>query len=118
MPQAVEDARRNAEENGIANAEFLCMDAAKAADMLKNRGEKPDVVLLDPPRKGCEEALISCVSQMAPRRVVYISCNPETLARDLKCFALLGYKTTKVTPVDLFPRTSHVEAVALLTDCR
>ena len=115
VPQAVEDAKRNAEENGIENAEFLCMDAAKAADMLKNRGEKPDVVILDPPRKGCDEALIGCVAQMSPRRVVYVSCDPETLARDLKRFALLGYKTMQVTPVDLFPRTSHVETVVLMS---
>ncbi|QAT48825.1 23S rRNA (uracil(1939)-C(5))-methyltransferase RlmD [Caproiciproducens sp. NJN-50] len=115
VPQAVEDAKRNAAENGIDNAEFVCMDAAKAADMLKNRGEKPDVVILDPPRKGCDEALIGCVAQMAPQRVVYVSCDPETLARDLKRFALLGYKTMQVTPVDLFPRTANCEVCCLLT---
>ncbi|MCI1965080.1 MAG: 23S rRNA (uracil(1939)-C(5))-methyltransferase RlmD [Oscillospiraceae bacterium] len=117
VPQAVEDAKRNAEENGIRNAEFLCMDAAKAADMLKNRGEKPDVVIIDPPRKGCEEALIHCIAKMAPPRVVYVSCGPETLARDLKRFALLGYKTMQVTPVDLFPRTAHVETIIMMTYC-
>ncbi|MVB10071.1 23S rRNA (uracil-C(5))-methyltransferase RlmCD [Caprobacter fermentans] len=115
IPQAVEDARQNAEENGIENAEFLCMDAAKAADMLKNRGEKPDVVILDPPRKGCDESLIDTVGKMAPQRVVYVSCDPETLSRDLKRFALRGYKTMQITPVDLFPRTAHVECVVLMS---
>jgi len=115
VPQAVEDAKRNATENGIGNAEFFCMDAAKAADMLKNRGEKPDVVILDPPRKGCDETLIGCIAQMAPQRVVYVSCDPETLARDLKRFAFLGYKTMQITPVDLFPRTAHVETVVLMS---
>jgi 23S rRNA (uracil1939-C5)-methyltransferase len=115
VPQAVEDAKRNAEENKIDNAEFLCMDAAEATDMLKNRGERPDVVILDPPRKGCDEALIENVAHMAAPRIVYISCNPETLARDLKRFALLGYKTMQVTPVDLFPRTAHVECVVLMS---
>lgn len=113
--QAVEDAKKNAAENGVENAEFLCMDAAKAADMLKNRGERPDVVVLDPPRKGCGPELIGAVAKMAPRRVVYVSCNPETLARDLKRFALLGFKTMQITPVDLFPRTAHVECVVLMS---
>ena len=113
--QAVEDAKKNAAENGVENAEFLCMDAAKAADMLKNRGERPDVVVLDPPRKGCGPELIGAVAKMAPRRVVYVSCNPETLARDLKRFALLGFKTMQITPVDLFPRTAHVETVVLMS---
>ena len=115
VPQAVEDAKTNARENGIENAEFLCMDAGKAASLLKNRGEKPDVVILDPPRKGCGAELIDTVAKMAPRRVVYISCDPETLARDLKQFAPLGFKTVQATPVDLFPRTAHVECVALMS---
>lgn len=114
VEQAVEDAKRNARENGIENAEFLCADAAKAADMLKNRGEKPDVVILDPPRKGCDEALIETVAKMAPPRVVYVSCDPATLARDLKLFAKLGYKTEEATPVDMFPRTAHVECCCLI----
>lgn len=115
VDQAVEDAKQNAADNGIENAEFLCMDAAKAADMLKNRGEKPDVVLLDPPRKGCSPELIETVSQMAPSRVVYVSCDPATLARDLKLFAAKGYKTMEATPVDMFPRTAHVECVVLMS---
>lgn len=116
VEQAVEDAKKNAEENGITNAEFLCADAAKAADMLKNRGVKPDVVMLDPPRKGCDPALIETVAKMAPARVVYVSCDPATLARDLKLFAQTGYEPKELTPVDMFPRTAHVECCSLL--CR
>ena len=114
VEQAVEDAKKNAAENGIENAEFLCADAAKAADMLKNRGVRPDVIVLDPPRKGCDPALIDTVAEMAPGRVVYVSCDPATLARDIKAFSLLGYKPMEATPVDMFPRTSHVECVCLL----
>lgn len=115
VEQAVEDAKRNAERNGIANAEFLCADAAKAADMLKNRGVRPDVVVLDPPRKGCDSSLIETVVKMGPERVVYVSCDPATLARDLKIFAQQGYVPKELTPVDMFPRTSHVECVVLIT---
>ena len=114
VEQAVEDAKKNAAENGIGNAEFLCADAAKAADLLKDRGVRPDVVVLDPPRKGCDPALIGTVAQMAPARVVYVSCDPATLARDLKLFAQYGFKTMEVTPVDMFPRTAHVECCCLL----
>ncbi len=114
VDRAIEDAKKNAADNGITNAEFLCADAAKAADMLKNRGERPDVIVLDPPRKGCDAALIDTVAAMAPQRVVYVSCDPATLARDLKLFAKLGYKTEEATPVDMFPRTGHVETVAQL----
>lgn len=115
VEQAVEDAKQNAADNGIENAEFTCMDAAKAADMLKNRGEKPDAVVLDPPRKGCSAELIETVAQTASSRVVYVSCDPATLARDLKLFAAKGYKTMEATPVDMFPRTAHVETVVLMS---
>ncbi|MBR2405975.1 MAG: 23S rRNA (uracil(1939)-C(5))-methyltransferase RlmD [Clostridia bacterium] len=115
VPAAVEDAVRNAAENGITNARFMAADAAKAAKQLAGEGWKPDVVVLDPPRKGCDTALIDTVVQMAPERVVYVSCDPATLARDLKQFEALGYVTQKVTPVDMFPRTAHVETVAKLT---
>lgn len=111
---AVEDARRNAERNGIDNARFLCADAAQAAAQLCREGIRPDVVVLDPPRKGCDEALIDAVARMDPPRVVYVSCDPATLARDLARFAGRGWETRRVTPVDLFPRTAHVECVALL----
>ena len=115
VPQAVEDAKKNAAENGIENAEFLCADAAGAAETLKERGVKPDVAVLDPPRKGCAEELVDAVAAMAPARVVYVSCDPATLARDLKRFALRKYKTMEVTPVDMFPRTAHVECVVLMS---
>ncbi|NLJ31888.1 MAG: 23S rRNA (uracil(1939)-C(5))-methyltransferase RlmD [Clostridiales bacterium] len=112
---AVEDAEKNAQINGIRNAEFLCADAAQAAGMLKSRGILPDVVVLDPPRKGCTPGLIETVAAMAPRRVVYVSCDPATLARDLKLFAEKGYPPQKVAPVDMFPRTPHVETVVLMS---
>ena len=115
VPQAVEDARENARRNGIENATFLCADAAQAAARLAKDGIRPDVVLLDPPRKGCTEELAATVSQMGPRRIVYVSCDPGTLARDLKTFEALGYHTDAVQPVDMFPRTAHVETVARLT---
>lgn len=112
---AVEDARKNAEENGIDNAAFICADASAAADTLYKEGIHPDVVVIDPPRKGCDAALIETISDMSPSRVVYVSCDPATLARDLKLFGEKGYVTQKVAPVDMFPRTPHVECVALLT---
>ena len=111
---AIADARENARQNGIENARFLCADAAKAAETLKAEGVCPDVVILDPPRKGCDEALVETVCAMQPRRVVYVSCDPATLSRDLARFAERGYATKRVTPVDLFPGTMHVESVCLL----
>lgn len=115
IPQAIENAKQNAALNGKENCEFLCADAAQAAETLAKRGERPDVVVLDPPRKGCDAALIDTVAQtMSPRRIVYVSCDPATLARDLKLFCEKGYTLQAVTPVDMFPRTAHVESVALL----
>ena len=114
VPQAVENAKENAKLNGIDNAEFICSDASQAAQTLFERGDKPDVVILDPPRKGCDEALINTVTKMKPDRVVYVSCDSATLARDCRRFADLGYETLRATPVDMFPRTAHVETVALL----
>ena len=112
---AVQNARHNAAQNGVTNAEFLCADAAKAAALLAQRGLQPDVVLLDPPRAGCDSHLIHTVcQQMRPARVVYISCDPATLARDCGVFALLGYRLTDAAAFDLFPRTSHVETVVCL----
>lgn len=115
VPAAVENARRNAERNAIQNAEFLCADAAEAARILFERGEKPDVIVIDPPRKGCDSALIATIAAMRPKRVVYVSCDPATLARDLKLFGESGYKTETVTPADMFPGTAHVETVVRLT---
>lgn len=115
IPEAVEDAKKNALNGGFSNAEFICADAATAAKELKNRGLSPDVIILDPPRKGCEESLIKTVSNdFAPEKIVYVSCDPSTLARDIKLFTELGYTLKEYTPCDLFPRTSHCETVALL----
>ena len=117
---AIENAKKNAALNGITNARFICGDASQAADKLKNEGIKPNVIILDPPRKGCDEELIKTVAQMSPERIVYVSCDPATLARDCAIFATLGYEiaqengTNLITPVDMFPRTAHVETVALL----
>lgn len=115
VPDAVENARRNAARNHIENAEFLCADAAEAAKILFERGERPDVIVIDPPRKGCGTALIATIAAMRPERVVYVSCDPATLARDLRQFEESGYKIEAVTPVDMFPCTAHVETVCLLT---
>ncbi len=115
IPQAVENAKENALKNGITNAEFICDDATGAAEILAKRGISPDVVMIDPPRKGCTPELISTVTEdMKPKRVVYISCDPATLARDIAIFEEKGYKLKEITPFDLFPRTPHVENVALL----
>ena len=115
VAQAVEDARRNAEDNGIGNASFLCGDAALAAAQLRAEGVRPDVVVIDPPRKGCAPELVGTIAEMAPQRVVYVSCDPATLARDLADFQSAGYQPCRIVPVDMFPRTTHVETVALLS---
>lgn len=112
---AVKDAETNAALNGITNAEFICADAAAAAETLRARGVKPDTVIMDPPRKGCDAALLHTVAGMGPERIVYVSCDPATLARDCAMLETLGYKTQTAVPFDLFPRTSHVETVVLMT---
>ncbi len=115
VPQAVEDAKFNAQANGINNAQFLCADAARAAEKLAHDGIKPDVVIVDPPRKGCDTALIDTIcNSFSPERVVYVSCDVATLARDVAQFTDNGYTLTEYTPVDMFPRTAHVETVACL----
>lgn len=111
---AVRDAKINAGLNGIKNAQFYCADASQAAQMLKEQGIKPDVIVLDPPRKGCSQELVKTVSEMQPDRVVYVSCDPATLARDCKRFGEYGYTVEKLTAVDLFPRTVHCESVCVL----
>lgn len=117
IPQAARDAKFNAETNGIKNAEFICADAAVAADILAEKEESAEVVIVDPPRKGCSEELLCIIAQkFSPERVVYVSCDPATLARDCAILEKNGYKLLEYTPVDLFPRTSHVECCALL--CR
>ncbi|MCM1275512.1 MAG: 23S rRNA (uracil(1939)-C(5))-methyltransferase RlmD [Lachnospiraceae bacterium] len=114
VPEAVENARRNAELNGFSNTEFICADAGEATKKLAKKGLLPDVILLDPPRKGCsEETLAACVS-MSPERIVMISCNPATAARDCKYLSENGYTAKAVRAFDLFPRTKHVECVTLL----
>lgn len=116
IPQAIEDAKINAKINNIDNAEFFCGDAALAAEKLANRGIKPDCIIIDPPRKGCDAALIETITnKFSPSRVIYVSCDPATLARDLKIFNESGYYVNKLVPVDLFPRTGHVETIVLLS---
>jgi len=118
VPEAIESAKANAARMGDAVAAkscFFCADAGQAATRLAAEGLHPDVVMLDPPRKGCDEATLSAVVRMAPRRVVYVSCNPATAARDAAWLEQNGYHTEKVQPVDLFPRTKHVETVVLLS---
>ena len=118
VPEAIESAKANAARMGDAIAtksRFFCADAGAAATRLAAEGLRPDVIVLDPPRKGCDEATLSAVVKMNPQRVVYVSCNPATAARDAKWLETQGYRTEKVQPVDLFPRTKHCEAVLLLT---
>ncbi len=116
VPEAVEDAKTNASQNGIENAEFICGDAATAANTLLSRCEKADVVILDPPRKGCDEALLNTVANdFSPERIIYVSCDPATLARDVKILISLGYNPQEYTVFDMFPRTAHVETVCVLT---
>lgn len=115
VEQAVRDAQENARNNHIENARFLCADASTAAKRLAEEGVFPNVIVLDPPRKGCSEQLVEIAARMNPERIVYISCDPATLARDAKQFAQLGYQPQQAIPVDLFPRTGHVETVCLLS---
>ena len=118
VPEAIESAKANAARMGeavAAKSRFFCADAGQAATQLAAEGLHPDIVMLDPPRKGCDEATLSAVVRMAPRRVVYVSCNPATAARDAAWLEQNGFHTEKVQPVDLFPRTKHVEAVLLLS---
>lgn len=110
---AVEDAQANARSNGVDNAEFICADAAEAAAQLKEAGIRPDVVVVDPPRKGLAPDVIETICQMGPDRVVYVSCDPATLARDLKLFNERGYKAREATAFDMFPRCAHVETAVL-----
>lgn len=118
VPEAIESAKANAARMGeavAAKSRFFCADAGQAATQLAAEGLHPDIVMLDPPRKGCDEATLSAVVRMAPRRVVYVSCNPATAARDAAWLEKNGYHAEKVQPVDLFPRTKHVETVVLLS---
>jgi 23S rRNA (uracil1939-C5)-methyltransferase len=112
---AVSDARKNAELNGVDNVKFIEGEAEKAVPVLYQKGIRADVVVLDPPRKGCDESLLRLIADMRPARIVYVSCNPATLARDLKYLDGQGYKAAEAQPVDMFPWSGHVECVVLMT---
>ncbi len=114
VPEAIENAKENAARNGFDNITFLCGDAAQTAQHYLQKGERPNCVVTDPPRKGMDEDAIRAVAEIAPERIVYISCNPATLARDILRFNAYGYALKEATAVDMFPRTCHVETVVLL----
>ena len=112
---AVRDARKNASINGVENIDFVCADAGKYMVDIASEGLKADVVIMDPPRAGSDIKFLRSVVTLSPKKVVYVSCNPETLARDLMYLSKNGYKVRKIQPVDMFPHTEHVECVVLLT---
>ena len=113
-PDAVKDAISNCKRNSMKNARFYCADAGDFMEMLSEEGESADVVFMDPPRAGSSKKFIESLAKMAPERVVYISCNPETLARDLQLLTKKGYKVKAIQPVDMFPHTNHIECVVQL----
>ena len=113
IEDAVKDARENAKINERENTEFICLDAEKAVEVLKEKDIKPHIIIVDPPRKGLTPKTIEIIDSFGAERVVYVSCDPATLARDAERLLKLGYEVKKVTPVDMFPRTAHVETVAL-----
>lgn len=114
VPEAIEDAKRNAELNGISNVEFAVGEAEKVIPKWYEDGIIADVLVVDPPRKGCDETLLQTIIDMKPKKVVYVSCNPATLARDLRVLEDGGYRTVEVQPVDMFPQTTHVECISQL----
>ena len=114
-PAAARDAAANARRNKITNARFLCADATEYMAKLAAEGVRPDVVFLDPPRAGSTPQFIAALAKMAPAKAVYVSCDPDTLARDLALFAAKGYKARAIQPVDMFPHTGHIETVVLLS---
>ena len=115
VPEAIENAKLNAERNGITNVEFMCGDAAETAEFYRKCSLQPDVIVVDPPRKGMNEAAIEAAASIAAPRIVYISCNPATLARDILRLNEYGYRLEKATAVDMFPKTMHVETVVLMS---
>ena len=115
VPQSIEDARINALENDIHNVEFIVGQAELVVQDMIDEGLKVDVIVVDPPRKGCDEKLLEAIIQAQPERMVYVSCNPATLARDLAYLSERGYRVVKVQPVDMFPQTAHVECVTLMS---
>lgn len=114
-PDAVKDARSNAKRNNMTNAAFYCGDAGDFMEEMALEGESADVVFMDPPRSGSSRKFIDSMLKMKPHKIVYISCNPETLARDLRFITAGGYKVRQITPVDMFPFTNHIESVVLLS---
>ncbi|MBU3108048.1 23S rRNA (uracil(1939)-C(5))-methyltransferase RlmD [Clostridium gasigenes] len=114
VPEAIENAIENAKENKIYNAEFLVGTAEEKIQELLDQGVKPDTIVVDPPRKGCDIKLLEAIAQAKPKNVVYISCDPSTLARDLKILTEKGFKVGKIQPVDMFPHTPHIECVVKL----
>lgn len=115
VPEAIENAKQNALANGITNCEFICADAAEAARILHSRNLRPDVIMVDPPRKGCGKDACEQIAAFSAPRIVMVSCNAATAARDCACFAELGYSTDKCVAVDMFSGTNHVETVVLLS---
>ena len=115
VPAAIENAKNNARINGLDNAEFYVGKSEEIAPKLAEQGAVPDVIVVDPPRKGCDEALLDTIVKMQPERVVYVSCDSATLARDLKYLAARGYEVKTVQPVDQFCHTVHVETVVLMS---
>ena len=115
VPEAVENARRNAVRNGVDNVEFICGDAGQAAKQLEAAGIRPDAIVVDPPRKGLSPDVIEAAAAMSPERIVYVSCDPGTLARDMRLFAEKGWLPAAGTAVDMFPGTHHIETVCLLS---
>ena len=111
---AVEDAKKNAERNGITNAHYVADSAENTMAKWSKDGIKPDIIIVDPPRKGLTESFIKASVAMQSEKITYVSCNPATMARDIKRYQELGYELKKVQPVDLFPQTHHVECVSLL----
>jgi len=114
VEQAVRDAEENAQRNGITNAQFICGDAGKAALELEEKGIRADVVVVDPPRKGLSSDAIEALCRFAPRRIVYVSCDPATLARDVALLKERGYAVKNAQAADLFPRCAHVESVVTM----
>ena len=115
VPQAIDNAKANAARNGIANADFRCGAAEDVLPTLVNEGLRPDVIVIDPPRKGVEPAVIDAIAKAGPKRVVYVSCNVATQARDAALLVEKGYQLDQVQPVDMFCWTSGVECVALFS---
>ena len=115
VPEAIDDARENAVRNGVRNVEFFCGDASDVAKKLAQEHLRPDVITVDPPRKGLAADVVESIAEMQPGRVVYVSCDSATMARDVKRFAELGYTATRAAAVDMFPRADHIETVCLLS---